>query len=68
MMGVIWLSTNELDVQQFIQKGTKRGPATLLRPSYTTSATVAMHHKAQSPAAAGVTVLATLEALTQMEV
>lgn len=55
-------------MRQFVLKGTKKGPVTLLRPSYTTSATVEMHHKAQSPAAAGVTALATLEALTHMEV
>lgn len=40
----------------------------LLRPSHPTSAIVVMHHRAQSPTAAGETVLATLEALAQTEV
>lgn len=50
-------------VQQFMQKGTKMGPATLLRAAYTFSAMVVTCHKTRSAAATG----AMLEALTQLE-
>lgn len=57
----------KLFVQQFMQRGTKMGPATLLRAAYTSSAVVVTCHKTWSPAATGAIVPAMSEALTQLE-
>lgn len=61
------MSTNELIVQQFTQKGTKKSSATV-RPAYTSSAIVVSCCTEQSSTDAVPTASATLEALTQMEV